>query len=353
MQDERQDRQVPSYRRREQPDRQLDQPYRNHQSRPSRAPYIPKYSRHIDFDGSGSTLEDGFEPNARRKPWPALQKESSGPVDGSDGSDGSDWTERIPFRKPVYDPSSSSTFSSSQETYSPRSQRYNQPPSFDNADRFNRVDTPPHFHRAKRDRPTHFDQPRKPLRHDNRFELSRDEPVTAADVDPTRHIPLSTPTNALPRRAELPILKKRRIVGWSTVQLTHVLVPLHATPHAVFRSSTFSLRCARQDSLPQRKAPPFPASRLRKRVEPKVVQFAFTATKASVSKLAVVRNRARRRLKAAVELVVNRSMGLKEGEHGWDLVSSGGSSFPLSLSPPPLHLSFCTLPLHLPPSDPS
>ncbi len=50
--------------------------------------------------------------------------------------------------------------------------------------------------------------------------------------------------------------------------------------------------------------------------------FLLVSSKAKVSKLAVERNRAKRRLKAAVDLVVNRSIG-SGMEDGAGLLSSG------------------------------
>ncbi|KAK1927298.1 hypothetical protein DB88DRAFT_23686 [Papiliotrema laurentii] len=46
------------------------------------------------------------------------------------------------------------------------------------------------------------------------------------------------------------------------------------------------------------------------------------ATKAKISNRANVRNRAVRRLKTAVDLVVNRGVSLDVEENGWDLVSN-------------------------------
>mgnify|MGYP002718832935 CR=1 FL=1 len=71
--------------------------------------------------------------------------------------------------------------------------------------------------------------------------------------------------------------------------------------------------------------PPLPPQFLPKRTEPKVVTFGYMATKAKISNRANVRNRAVRRLKTAVDLVVNRGVSLDVEENGWDLVSNGES----------------------------
>jgi hypothetical protein len=101
-------------------------------------------------------------------------------------------------------------------------------------------------------------------------------------------------------------------VGWSTVALTEILPALHRGKITTARSAHFHIRAAPATSLPRPRPPPFPVEYLRKRPEAKIINFAFLATKAKVSKLATKRNHARRRLKAAVDLVVNGRRGAED-----------------------------------------
>ena len=55
------------------------------------------------------------------------------------------------------------------------------------------------------------------------------------------------------------------------------------------------------------------------------MRLGFIITKAHVSKMAHERVRARRRLKEALNLVVNRGMSCPPGMSGWDLIDQGES----------------------------
>ena len=101
-----------------------------------------------------------------------------------------------------------------------------------------------------------------------------------------------------------------------------MLPALHRGKVSKARSAHFHIRAAPSTALPRPRPPPFPTEYLRKRPQARVIRFAFTATKAGVSKLATTRNRARRRLKAAVEVVVN-GRGGYEGSDGVGGVGGG------------------------------
>ena len=84
----------------------------------------------------------------------------------------------------------------------------------------------------------------------------------------------------------------------------------------------FDLSCSPAQSMPARPPSPFPPDhRLHNKEEAeKQIIFLMVTSKNNVSRVAVERNRARRRLKSAVDLVVNRGVGLTT-EDGAVLVS--------------------------------
>ena len=75
--------------------------------------------------------------------------------------------------------------------------------------------------------------------------------------------------------------------------------------------------------LPTRAKSPFPADYYTHKIKraEKMVTFLLVVSKARVSSLAVERNRARRKLKTALDLVINRGIGL-ETPNGQELVLS-------------------------------
>jgi len=128
-------------------------------------------------------------------------------------------------------------------------------------------------------------------------------PQTASSSNSPRQAPIAAKATFFkPKQTSAPPAK----VGWANVALTDILPALHRGKITTARSAHFHIRAAPATALPRPRPPPFPVEHLRKRPEAaKVINFAFLATKAKVSKLATKRNQARRRLKAAVHLVVN------------------------------------------------
>lgn len=102
------------------------------------------------------------------------------------------------------------------------------------------------------------------------------------------------------------------------IDMNTALPKIFATKTPVYRSSGLSIRAFPAHLLPPRPAPPFPLDLISKtRCENPCVYLSIITSKNQVSKLAMERNRVRRRLKAAWDRVIN------EGSEGWRLVSPG------------------------------
>lgn len=90
------------------------------------------------------------------------------------------------------------------------------------------------------------------------------------------------------------------------------------------------MRAMPTTALPPRSTSPFPpsligASLQARRPDARVIQFGVIASKGNVSNLAVERGTVRRRFKAALQTVVQRSHGLPRGSSGKDYLSPGQS----------------------------
>jgi hypothetical protein len=102
-----------------------------------------------------------------------------------------------------------------------------------------------------------------------------------------------------------------------------------STPLVVYRDNLIHLRAAPTRTLPTPPDSPFPPSLVStssfRATHPDVpiVQFGVIASKNNVSKLASERGYVRSRFKAAVEGVVHRSVGLRVGTTGSDLLNTG------------------------------
>ncbi|WVO21362.1 ribonuclease P protein component [Cryptococcus decagattii] len=109
--------------------------------------------------------------------------------------------------------------------------------------------------------------------------------------------------------------KGKRVV-FIGIDMNTALPKIFATKTPVYRSSGLSIRAFPAHLLPPRPAPPFPLDLISKtRRENPCVYLSIITSKNQVSKLAVERNRVRRRLKAAWDRVIN------GGSEGWRLVS--------------------------------
>nr|XP_019044899.1 hypothetical protein I302_06813 [Kwoniella bestiolae CBS 10118]OCF23829.1 hypothetical protein I302_06813 [Kwoniella bestiolae CBS 10118] len=96
-----------------------------------------------------------------------------------------------------------------------------------------------------------------------------------------------------------------RIIGFD---LSTSLPTIFKTRTQIFRSPLFNLRCIPFTLLPPRKIPPFPTETLhdwRNEQKGGCVYFSAIGSKNAVSKLAVERNRSRRRFNAVLEGVLN------------------------------------------------
>lgn len=107
-----------------------------------------------------------------------------------------------------------------------------------------------------------------------------------------------------------------------------------STPIIVYRDPLFQLRAIPTRTLPTPPPGPFPpslqSSSFRAKHGERAISFGVVASKSNVSKLASERLRARSRVKAAVEAVVYRSVGLRERTSGSDMINTG--ELPLSIS---------------------
>lgn len=99
----------------------------------------------------------------------------------------------------------------------------------------------------------------------------------------------------------------------------------------VYRDPLIYLRALPTRTLPSRPPNPFPdevnqeqSFRAKHPLIP-VVGFGVISSKNNVSKLASERLRVRSRIKAAIEAVVHRSIGLKAGQRGSDMIGTGES----------------------------
>ncbi|OWT38273.1 ribonuclease P protein component [Cryptococcus neoformans Bt1] len=100
------------------------------------------------------------------------------------------------------------------------------------------------------------------------------------------------------------------------IDMETALPKIFATKTPVYRSSGLSIRAFPAHLLPPRPAPPFPPDLISKtRRENPCIYLSIITSKNQVSKLAVERNRVRRRLRAAWDKVIN------DGREGWRLVS--------------------------------
>ena len=111
-------------------------------------------------------------------------------------------------------------------------------------------------------------------------------------------------------------------VGWSAVSFEKDMPALFASK---LSGSAAGFRIKAAAVKREKNTLPFPEHLRGILKEHKVVKFSCMATIAKVSKKANKRRRVTRKLKSAVDLVVNRGVGLDPNEKGWDLVSSGGS----------------------------
>ncbi|KAK6910863.1 hypothetical protein I204_03103 [Kwoniella mangroviensis CBS 8886] len=103
-----------------------------------------------------------------------------------------------------------------------------------------------------------------------------------------------------------------RIIGFD---LTTSLPTIFRTKTSVFRSPLFNLRSIPFSNLPPRRLPPFPTERLsewRNEQKGRCIYFSAISSKNAVSKLAVERNRSRRRFNSALEGLLNDDVGKEE-----------------------------------------
>lgn len=109
--------------------------------------------------------------------------------------------------------------------------------------------------------------------------------------------------------------KGKRVVSIG-IDMETALPKIFATKTPIYRSPGLSIRAFPAHLLPPRPAPPFPPDLVSKtRHENPCVYLSIITSKNQVSKLAVERNRVRRRVKAAWDHVIN------DGREGWRLVS--------------------------------
>ncbi|WWD02186.1 hypothetical protein V865_000224 [Kwoniella europaea PYCC6329] len=103
-----------------------------------------------------------------------------------------------------------------------------------------------------------------------------------------------------------------QIIGFD---LTTSLPTIFRTKTSVFRSSLFNLRSIPFSHLPARRLPPFPTERLNEwtsSLKGGCIYFSAISSKNAVSKLAVERNRSRRRFTSALEGLLNDDLGKEE-----------------------------------------
>nr|XP_031863958.1 ribonuclease P protein component [Kwoniella shandongensis]KAA5531030.1 ribonuclease P protein component [Kwoniella shandongensis] len=135
---------------------------------------------------------------------------------------------------------------------------------------------------------------------------------TAIDVKGTRSEEvMSSPTVMMQGRDQLQqqqhqrqqvAERKTKFIG---IDLESSLSKIFLTKLPLYRSPLFNLRAFPSHLLPPRRPPPFPLDfGQHYRKENDCVQLAVIGSKSQVSKLAVERNRARRRFRAAMEMVV-------------------------------------------------
>ncbi|WVQ68457.1 uncharacterized protein L199_006665 [Kwoniella botswanensis] len=120
---------------------------------------------------------------------------------------------------------------------------------------------------------------------------------------------------ALPQPKDTVIMNpdaRIRIIGFD---LTTSLPTIFRTKTSVFRSPLFNLRCIPFSHLPARRLPPFPTERLNEWTSSQkegCIYFSAISSKNAVSKLAVERNRSRRRFNSALEGLLNDDVGKEE-----------------------------------------
>ncbi|WWC71363.1 ribonuclease P protein component [Kwoniella pini CBS 10737] len=102
---------------------------------------------------------------------------------------------------------------------------------------------------------------------------------------------------------ELNLNLKTHFIGFD---LQTSLALIFSTKLPVYKSTLFNIRCISFQKLPIRKLPPYPINESEIwKFERKCIYFTILSSKNSVSKLAVERNRCKRRFKSALNNIIN------------------------------------------------
>ncbi|GFZ50809.1 hypothetical protein JCM24511_08567 [Saitozyma sp. JCM 24511] len=143
---------------------------------------------------------------------------------------------------------------------------------------------------------------------------------------------LSEPPVPIPDLSALPHLSNARRVVFARLDFETAVPAIYSKRLPIFHCPFFSLRACPANQLPPHPASPFPTALTPARGRGRdmdldnnvpLVRFAVISSKAAVSNLAVERNRARTRFKAAVDLVVRRGVGLQRGVDPMDHLLPG------------------------------
>jgi hypothetical protein len=122
------------------------------------------------------------------------------------------------------------------------------------------------------------------------------------------------------------VVTNARQVGFASINLSVLLPQLTTRRLPTYNAPWFTLRACPSSLLPTSPPPPFPPHMIKVRPESKIIKFGIVTSRAKLSKLAVERNMARRRIKSALDVVVNRGIGLGGGEdEGVEYVLDGES----------------------------
>ena len=110
-----------------------------------------------------------------------------------------------------------------------------------------------------------------------------------------------------------------------------------------FNCPEFILRTLPRERTPHTRPAPFPEHLIdHGKKAHRSIGLGIVTSKVRMSKLAVERNRGRRRIVEALGYVVNRGVMCPPGVNGWDLVSEGVSPEPRSIIPGPVHRRIIT-----------
>ncbi|CAD6568460.1 MAG: hypothetical protein TREMPRED_004546 [Tremellales sp. Tagirdzhanova-0007] len=148
------------------------------------------------------------------------------------------------------------------------------------------------------------------------------QPTPRASPSRTQ-FPIPSPPTSLPNLSQLPPSPtEHRAVAFSGLDTEFAFTFVRRQGSISTSTPYFDISSTPSQSMPARPPNPFPANhRLHNAGKAaKQVTFLIVTSKNNVSRIAIERNRARRRFKSAMDLVVNRGIGLRT-EDGAELVS--------------------------------